>query len=146
MIMEYRFRGYDVTGQKGWVYGDLTHSKRILQEAPFLADRVMVGGYEVYPESVGLWTTVKDIYEGDVVETVRDDGERMEGVVEWHQPFGGFLVRCERGSGFVGHYFFSGDWNVIGNVFENSLKSRLYGNNRKSNQGSRRAGVNVEEA
>lgn len=120
--MDYRFRGYDVTGQKGWVYGDLTHTKRILQEAPFLADRLMVGGYEVYPESVGLWTTVKDIYEGDVVETVRDDGERMEGVVEWHQPFGGFLVRCERGGGTVGHYFFSGEWNVIGNVFENSFK------------------------
>lgn len=120
--MEYRFRGYDVTGQKGWVYGDLTHSKRILQEAPFLADRVMVGGYEVYPESVGLWTTVKNIYEGDVVETIRDDGERMEGVVEWHQPCGGFLVRCEGGSEFVGHYFFSGDWNVTGNVFEENLK------------------------
>lgn len=42
--MEYRFRGYDVTGQKGWVYGDLSHSKKILCDEPFLEDRVMVVG------------------------------------------------------------------------------------------------------
>ena len=71
--MEYRFRGWDATGQKSWVYGDLTHSKRILQEEPYLEDRVMVGGYEVVPESVGLFTGRKDchgddLYEGDIVE------------------------------------------------------------------------------
>ena len=114
------FRGWDAVGSKGWVYGDLVHNKKVTVGG--LEPRVMVGGYEVVPESVGLWTTVNDIYEGDVVETVRGDGERMEGVVEWHQPFGGFLVRCERGGGTVGHYFFSGDWNVIGNVFENNIK------------------------
>ena len=69
--MEYRFRGWDATGQKGWVYGDLTHSKRILQEEPYLEDRVMVGGYEVVPESVGICTGFKDdcgnmLYEGDI--------------------------------------------------------------------------------
>lgn len=118
--MEYRFRGWDATGQKGWVYGDLTHSKRILQEEPYLEDRVMVGGYEVVPESVGLWTTIKNIYEGDIVESTDGDGENMRGVVEWHQPIGGFLVKCQKeGTGFVGHYFFSANWNVIDNIYEN---------------------------
>lgn len=49
------FRGFDAVGNKKWVYGDLVHNKRV-----DLTDRVMVGGYEVVPESVGLWTGLKD--------------------------------------------------------------------------------------
>ena len=87
----YKFRGWDATGQKGWVYGDLTHTKKVLKEEPYLADRIMVGGYEVVPESVGLWTGLKDkngkeIFEGDIVECVswneyftnQDTGEVMQ--------------------------------------------------------------------
>ena len=78
--MEYRFRGFDVTGQKGWVYGDLAHSKKILKDEPFLADRVMVGGYEVYPESVGLASGIKDmkgreIFVGDIIRIYDSDND-----------------------------------------------------------------------
>jgi hypothetical protein len=59
-MTEYRFRGYDTAGRKGWVYGDLVHNKKVLVRKPFLADRMMVGGYEVYPESVGLCSGVSD--------------------------------------------------------------------------------------
>jgi hypothetical protein len=70
--MEWVFRGFDATGQKGWVYGDLVHNKKCNREEPYLTDRVMVGGYEVVPESVGLWTGLYDInnvriFEGDIL-------------------------------------------------------------------------------
>lgn len=135
--MEYRFRGYDVTGQKGWVYGDLTHSKRILQEAPFLADRVMVGGYEVYPESVGLFTGLVDrnnmyIYEGDIVKhpyvdpIFRDlvegkDGDGVTSEVVFHD--GAFVVKYDEDDYiYLDAFTRHGYVEVIGNVFENNIK------------------------
>ena len=62
-------------GRKGWVYGDLVHNKKTTVTG--LEDRVMVGGYEVVPESVGLCSGLKDknveyIYEGDIVLWSKD--------------------------------------------------------------------------
>lgn len=136
--MEYRFRGYDVTGRKGWVYGDLTHSKRILQGEPFLADRVMVGGYEVYPDSVGLASGIKDrsgseIFVGDIVRIYdRDDDTSVDTEVMFERG----IVGIPNDFGITTLSFFFHFWNgrqddnddneytvdVIGNVFENNIK------------------------
>lgn len=69
MIMrEIKFRGWDVIGKK-WVYGDLVHNQKVTQTG--LEPRVMVGGYEVDPESVGVCIGKRDdggevLYEGDI--------------------------------------------------------------------------------
>lgn len=137
--MEYRFRGYDVTGQKGWVYGDLSHSKKILKDEPFLADRVMVGGYEVHPESVGLWTGLVDkngvkIFDGDVV-CKRDLTFNLQyvGAVVYNSAIGCFRIHSESKGTTMRMGFESSDvyddgkctvpvkydYEVIGNIYDN---------------------------
>lgn len=113
-VMEWKFRGFDAVGDKKWVYGDLVHNKRV-----DLTDRVMVGGYEVVPESVGLWTGLKDkngkeVFEGDILlfkdlKPLWDDQTVVVGWSEFGARFetGGFNIRLCM------------DNEIIGNVFEN---------------------------
>lgn len=74
-MREIKFRGWDATGQKGWVFGDLVHNQKVTKTG--LEPRTMVGGYEVFPESVGQFTGLHDedgnrIFEGDIVEWKKD--------------------------------------------------------------------------
>ena len=76
-MREYKYKGWDATGQKGWVYGDLVHNKKITVDG--LIPRVMVGGYEVVPESVGIAIGMTDkegteVYEGDIIHIFFYDG------------------------------------------------------------------------
>lgn len=112
--MNWKFRGYDAVGNKGWVYGDLVHNKRV-----DLTDRVMVGGYEVVPESVGLWTGLKDkngkeVFEGDILlfKDLKPLWDDQVVVVEWSE----FGARFETG-GF--NIRLCWDNEIIGNVYQN---------------------------
>ena len=121
--MEYKFRGFNATGQKGWVYGDLVHNQKVTRTG--LEPRVMVGGYEVVPESVGLRSGLtdcngNDIYDGDIVQWSKDgkkylvvfrSGMFYASVEEFNKGvYGGFplWVLCEEEK----------PCKVIGNIFE----------------------------
>ena len=120
--MEWRFRGFDAVGDKGLVYGDLAHNQKVTKTG--LEPRVMVGGYEVVPESVGMWTGLKDkngkdVYEGDIVRWDKDNrlyvvvfrNGMFYASVEECNPhiYGGFTLWClceeEQHCAIVGNVF-----------------------------------------
>lgn len=136
-MREYIFRGYDAVGDKGWVFGDLVHNKKVTREG--LEDRVMVGGYEVVPESVGLFTGIhdkngKEIFEGDVV-CKRDLTFNLQykGVVVYNSAIGCFRIHSESKWSTMRMGFEASDvyndgqctvpvkyeYEVIGNIYEN---------------------------
>jgi hypothetical protein len=115
--MEYKFRGWDATGQKGWVYGDLVHNQKITKTG--LEPRVMIGGYEVVPESIGLWTgkkdsNGKDIFVGDILK----DAWNFVNEVIWDDDAAGiYLLYKDFYSTFMDKEY--EHMEIIGNTFQN---------------------------
>lgn len=110
MKRQIKFRGFDATGRKGWVYGDLVHNQKVTVTG--LEPRVMVGGYEVAPESVGQYIGMLDnkgteIYEGDVVCRHDQTFDVKEiGVVVYNESLGAFLLQVKKGE-FTSNYTFA---------------------------------------
>ena len=122
MVREIKFRGFDATGQKGWVYGDLVHNQKVTRTG--LEPRTMVGGYEVVPESVGQFTGLKDkngkeIYEGDIVDADCGNGYSFFSVVVWHKGLAGFML--DEGDSCYSPIPSSVS-EVIDNIYENKNK------------------------
>ena len=121
---KWRFRGWDAVGDKGWVYGDLVHNQKVTKDG--LEPRVMVGGYEVVPESVGLCTGLKDkngneIYVGDIVRWDRD--QKMYVVVFRDGMFYASVEECNPHiyGGFPLWYLCEAEQHctIVGNIFDN---------------------------
>lgn len=121
------FRGWDATGQKGWVYGDLTHGKKVHKDEPYLTDRVMVGGYEVVPESVSMCTGIKAIdgtmiYGGDIVSIDYDGKHLFNATVVWVEWYGGFYMNEENEQSYSP---IPNDYvTIIGNIYEHGVKDK----------------------
>lgn len=113
-----KFRGFDIVGGKGWVYGDLTHNQKVTKTG--LEPRTMVGGYEVSDESVGLFTGIKDdngteIYEGDIISVSFEGHYLFTATVKWYDNLGGFFMDEGQGcSSFIPQKGVC----VVGNVYE----------------------------
>lgn len=125
-MRDIRFRGIDtMTGQ--WRFGDLVHNMKVTLTGT--EPRVMVGGYEVKPETVGQYTGLKDtegnaVYEGDVIEYRGTLLGRRDPwlVVEWNAKFSNLMLMMNDNGLFLKEYGFAlcycTDGTVVGNVHE----------------------------
>ena len=120
--MEYKFRGFDAVGDKGWVYGDLVHNQKVTKDG--LEPRVMVGGYEVVPDSVGLFTGMtdkngKEIYEGDIIRFVNGQ-KKVSGELVDNEFI--YTIEYSEGAfhGVLGLSKVLDAVEVIGNIYDNT--------------------------
>ena len=119
---EYKFRGFDAVGNKGWVYGDLVHNKKVTRTG--LEDRVMVGGYEVVPESVGI-RLVKfgdtEIYEGDILRwrPKTFDDYLFTGRAFYNTALCAAVVEHSHGIEYLYNVYSNPKMTIIGNIYEN---------------------------
>ena len=106
-----------------WVYGDLVHNQKVTKEG--LEPRTMVGGYEVYKDTIGQFTGLKDakgkdIYEGDILHT---DLERDYLIVVFRN--GAFMFDCFDGKHYYDFMTYIEDYSgiinlpIIGSIYDN---------------------------
>lgn len=107
-----------------WAYGDLVHNQKVTKEG--LEPRTMVGGYEVYKDTIGQFTGLLDcnakrIYEGDIIEvTSLSDtslGTRTNAIVIFRNS--AFQLKHKAKEALLLTHWAEDVVKVIGNIYDN---------------------------
>lgn len=104
-----------------WVYGFLTCYAEKVAAIQHWNEKGHLTGYGTDPESVGQWTGIEDVYEGDIAKTFSyfyECGMQSRGYLESECKYE--VVTFRDGAFYVGRTLLSNaDYEIIGNVFDN---------------------------
>lgn len=121
-MREYKFRGISIE-TKQWVYGHLAYADN---NGAVIATKA--GGVQVWRESVGQYTDIKDkngkeIFEGDITRKWNHDGTKVVDTlpVEWAQEQSSFVRGNEHNwnLGIYAGLYGKNSLEVIGNIHDN---------------------------
>ena len=122
MEREIKFRGKAVNTEM-WVYGDLVHNQKVTHKG--LEPRTMVGGYEVYKDTVGQFIGLKDVLEKDIYDyDILKDTDGQIYLVWYSEDYTSYMVEILNPENnmidnFCGYYKSSCSLEIIGNKFDN---------------------------